>query len=135
MGRKVKIEEYTLIHDVWVKMDRFNSLQEKDPNSDCILWTGPKHRQGYGFIGAIDANTLKRKMITLHRFVMRLKLGRELKPGENVIHTCSNPLCCNPDHLIVGDLSKRNEMMYKNGRAPKTRNRKKSNDSNNVQSQ
>lgn len=130
MGRKVKLEEYTLIHDVYVKMDRFNSLQETKDNG-CIEWTGPKHRQGYGFIGAIDATTMKRKMITLHRFVMRLKLGRELQPGENVIHTCSNPLCCNPEHLIVGDLSKRNEMMYANGRAPKTRNRKK-NDSNAV---
>lgn len=123
MGRKVKLEEYTLIHDLYVKMDRFNKLQEPQENG-CINWTGPKHRQGYGFIGAIDVATMKRKMVTLHRFVMRLKLGRALLPGENVIHTCSNPLCCNPDHLIVGNLSKRNEMMYKNGRAPKTRTRK-----------
>lgn len=29
-------------------------------------------------------------------------LGRELAPGEVARHTCDNPACCRPDHLVVG---------------------------------
>lgn len=123
MARKVKFEEYTLVHDIWVKMDRFAELQKPTENG-CIEWTGPKHRQGYGFIGAINDATKKRLMVTVHRFVARLKLGRALKKGEVVVHSCSNPACCNPDHLIIGTLSTRNKIMTQNGRAAKTRKRK-----------
>jgi len=123
MARKVKYEEYTLVHDIWVKMDRFNELQQPAENG-CIEWTGPKHRQGYGFIGAINDATKKRLMVTVHRFVARLMLDRALFKGENVVHTCSNPACCNPEHLVIGDLSKRNQVMIANGRQAKTRKRK-----------
>jgi hypothetical protein len=63
-------------------------------------------------------------MEVAHRIVMRQKLGRALVKGENVIHSCSNPNCVNPDHLFVGSLSDRNRVMYENGRAAKTRKRK-----------
>lgn len=123
MGRNRKWEDYTQVYDIWVNLTRFEKLQKPGENG-CVEWTGPKHRQGYGFVGAICDKTKERIMVTAHRLVARMKLGRELQKGENVIHTCSNPLCVNPDHIEVGDLKLRNAVMKANGRQATTRKRK-----------
>jgi hypothetical protein len=123
MARNRKWEDYTLVHDIWVNLTRYKLNLVKQENG-CIEWQGPKHKQGYGFIGAIKEVDKSRLMVTTHRLAARLKLGRELRKGENVIHTCSNPLCCNPDHIEVGDLKLRNKVMKENGRQATTRKRK-----------
>lgn len=72
-----------------------------DPNSDCVLWTGALHRQGYGWIGAWRQDGTK-IMTTTHRIVARIKYGRALSPQEMVLHTCGCARCVNPDHLVLG---------------------------------
>ena len=64
----------------------------------------------------------QRIMTVAHRITARLKFG-SLDSKNFVVHTCSNPLCQNPDHIIIGDASKRNQVMTANGRAPTNRNR------------
>lgn len=115
MGRKTKWENYQDCYDLYVNLDRYKSLLEENQTTGCLEWRGPLHNQGYGFIGAIRKHDNKRLMVTTHRVAARLKLGRELRVGENVVHTCNNPKCCNPDHLMVGNLKLRDKMMKQNG--------------------
>jgi hypothetical protein len=111
-------KHYIQIADVFVD---WPSIQKKiKPGAtanDCTTWTGGHHPQGYAMCGAIDAATSKRKMITLHRLIMKQKLGRDLDRKECVIHTCSNAECLNPDHLVLGDYIDRSQNMLNNGRA------------------
>ena len=68
-------------------------------------------------MGYRDANNAK-KMTVVHRLVKMAELGRELTSSEFVIHSCSNPKCVNPNHLILGDYYVRNAVMKANGRSP-----------------
>lgn len=43
----------------------------------------------------------KKKMLYLHRVVYEQCVG-EIPAGEVVRHSCDNPPCINPDHLLVG---------------------------------
>lgn len=48
-------------------------------------------------------------------------LGREIKQGQYVLHTCDVPQCVNPRHLQLGTLSDNAVQMYKRGRGPDNR--------------
>jgi hypothetical protein len=118
---------YTQIGDMLINADRFDNCSTPDPTpgSSCILWTGAKHRQGYGMMGYVEASTNKKCMNVVHRLVKIHELGRELTRDEYVVHSCSNPLCINTKHLILGDAITRNQVMYANGRGPKNRGKNK----------
>lgn len=75
------------------------ALWDEKP-SGCWEWTGRLNSDGYGMFAA---NT------RAHRRSLEIKLGRELEPEENALHTCDNPPCMNPDHLFVG--SQRDNML------------------------
>lgn len=126
MGMTVK-SNYTQIGDMLINADRFDLCSQPDPTpgSDCILWTGAKHRQGYGMMGYVQASTNKKCMNVVHRLVKIHEIGRELTRDEYVVHSCSNPLCINPAHLILGNGYIRNQVMYANGRGPKNPGRNK----------
>ena len=61
----------------------------------CWIWTGCTDKDGYGDIGVNGG--YKRT----HRFSYELHKG-PIPDGMVVRHTCDIPLCCNPDHLILG---------------------------------
>lgn len=67
-----------------------------EKSGDCLLWTGAKHRQGYGM------SRVNGKMTTVHQAVGIEKYG---DPGNTRIHkftqTCGNLLCCNTDHIVL----------------------------------
>lgn len=115
MGRQKNRSHLTNIFGYLVDMEKFEDLQETMPNG-CIHYHGLNHRQGYQFIGCIREHDDKRMHITAHRLAMRIKLGRDIGIKEQVIHTCSNVRCVNPNHLILGDTKKRSEVMRANGR-------------------
>jgi hypothetical protein len=73
-----------------------------EPNSGCLLWEGsivhPKSgkRQIYGNI------RLNGKMVKTHRVAYQAMYG-PIPDGIHVLHRCDVGLCCNPDHLFLGD--------------------------------
>lgn len=85
-----------------------------ESNSDaCWEWQGGTlnnrsgHRYGVASIG-------RSKTELAHRFVAGLTEDIE---GRVVQHTCDNPICVRPDHLIVGDQKTNMRDMYEKDRA------------------
>jgi hypothetical protein len=65
--------------------------------AECWPWTAKRHARGYG-------ETADRgKHLRVTRVLLEARLGRPLRHGELALHACSNPPCCNPSHLFVGD--------------------------------
>ena len=65
-----------------------------DKTGSCWLYTGCRDKWGYGDM------TYMGKHMQAHRLAWKLLRG---DPGElDVLHTCDNAPCCNPDHLYLG---------------------------------
>ena len=63
-------------------------------NGECLEWTGGCFTTGYGATRAYG------KVWKTHRLALHLE-GIDTT-GHLVLHSCDNPLCCNPDHLRTG---------------------------------
>lgn len=75
-------------------------------SSDCILWTKAKNKAGYGITWANN------KWEYAHRAVVNAS------KGDVVLHTCDNPSCVNPEHLIIGTHKQNSfDMVRKNRQA------------------
>lgn len=64
---------------------------------DCWWWVAKaKHPYGYGRV------SFGRKIqVKAHQAVYALVNG-PIEPGKVVRHSCDNPGCCNPKHLLIG---------------------------------
>lgn len=64
-----------------------------DTSKECWIWTASKSRHGYGFF-RVDGKTWE-----AHRWIFIHINGYV---PEVVMHTCDNPSCVRPSHLIGG---------------------------------
>lgn len=64
----------------------------------CWLWTGFREHSGYGKF-RINRST---SPVPAHRFSYELENGPISDPTLIVRHTCDNPPCVNPAHLLIG---------------------------------
>lgn len=71
----------------------------------CWVWTGGKHRFGYGKIDGLDA----------HRVSWEIHNG-PVPSGMYVCHHCDNPACIRPDHLFLGTQTDNMRDMSRKGR-------------------
>jgi len=65
----------------------------KETEQGCLEWQGYRNELGYGKV------RIKGKLYKAHRYAFELANGYQ----PNVVrHTCDNPPCCNPVHLLDG---------------------------------
>lgn len=87
---------------------RFKSHVVETPNG-CWEWKGSRQSNGYGLFFSSDRRLLA------HRAAWELFRGA-IPTGLNVLHSCDNPPCCNPEHLSVGTVRENLLQAYRRGR-------------------
>jgi HNH endonuclease len=68
----------------------------KVSENGCHICTSHK-ANSYGYFQI----SINGKQVLIHRFIYEEKFGT-IKPGNIIRHTCDNPNCINPDHLLEG---------------------------------
>lgn len=81
----------------------------KISDSGCWEWQGGKDQDGYG---ALRWGWEQRAHRVAY-WIARGSYDRSLQ----VLHTCDNPACCNPNHLFLGTAADNNRDMVQKGRA------------------
>lgn len=62
----------------------------------CRQWPYVSDKDGY------PIQTIDNKTTRLTRYILSLKLGRDLAVGMMALHTCDNPSCVEQEHLYEG---------------------------------
>lgn len=64
--------------------------------SGCQQWLLKPGKDGYGRI------KIKGRDIQAHRAAWMIANQKPIPEGLVVMHSCDNPICCRPDHLVLG---------------------------------
>lgn len=79
--------------------------------TDCWLWQGSKNHNGYGKIN-VEGRYERTHRVAFKHF--------SCDPGKlNVLHTCDEPSCWNPNHLWLGTHKDNMDDRETKGRTPK----------------
>jgi hypothetical protein len=83
----------------------FHANYKKGAGDECWIWEGLRHPvSGYGIQQAGDKTVFKGVGRQAHRRAWYLSNGTKPPRGmsKNIMHTCDNPSCVNPAHLVLG---------------------------------
>jgi HNH endonuclease len=86
------------------------------PQGDCWIYTGAKHKFGYGMINKSESK--KSDITTAHDYAWEIEHG-PVPEGMFVLHKCDNPPCCRIDHLFLGTHQDNMDDMMEKGRKPR----------------
>ncbi len=75
---------------------RFDEKTARDPVTGCLLWQGAVRSDGYG------AFWMHGRVLGAHRASVELATNVPVPAGAVLRHSCDEPLCVEPAHLIVG---------------------------------
>lgn len=89
---------------LWRKVDK------KGPN-ECWNWLGYVGETGYGRVQINGWSYYAHRVIynLVHPGVIELNSPRDKKASGFLMHSCDNPLCCNPAHLTPATLKENND--------------------------
>jgi hypothetical protein len=65
----------------------------------CILWTGSVNNDCYARVSVWMPALGEHRCEYVHRIVLRMATGRELREWQEASHSCDTPPCINPKHL------------------------------------
>lgn len=80
-------------------MERLEHYVPDRPEGECWLWTGTPRRPVEGDYGTIWVGG---RQLLAHRHAYEMWVGPIPDWADALRHTCDNPPCCNPAHLIPG---------------------------------
>lgn len=103
--------------EMQVMLDRI-MRRVSDNGNGCWEWSGAKSAKGYGRIKFYHGG--RRRLALPHR-VVAYAIGKlddvfDQKRNQCVMHTCDNPKCCNPNHLVAGTWSENMKDCARKGR-------------------
>lgn len=92
--REYSVTEPLIAARFWSKVDVARPRLDKDP---CWEWREGLDTKGYGQFTPVSCASPLRA----HRVAYELIKG-PIPSGMQVLHSCDNTRCCNPNHLRVG---------------------------------
>lgn len=98
--------------------DRIRRACDVDASTGCWNWRLSKDRIGYGRMKVQLGSRDSFRSTSAHRYAYELWRGH-IPQGMNVLHSCDNRQCCNPEHLFLGTQKDNMRDMHAKGRGPK----------------
>lgn len=98
-------------------IDRFWSRVSVRSKDECWPWLGYVNSDGYGRFRPGGRQIPK---MQAHRFAFECT-GGVIPPGMLLRHSCDNPSCCNPGHLLPGTHTENMQDKVARGRTPDQR--------------
>lgn len=77
----------------------------------CWEWQCSRNGRGYGHITIRNGKPWPSKVL-VHRLVLWVFRGIPLADVEVAMHSCSNKLCCNPEHINAGSAEQNRDYYY-----------------------
>ena len=98
---------------LWSKVD-------KKGENECWPWLGVKNKQGYGRVQINEWSYYAHRVIysLVYPNIIEWRAPKNSTESGFILHTCDNPSCCNPKHLLVGTHADNMADKVAKGRSP-----------------